>query len=162
MPDTRQTPHTPTPCRRNWLGPALVLIYFGACVMSVVHAASIDDPKGQAVWLQAPLWLTPGPLLELLPSLPWPNSYDTWRLNTLLRYPAAIAFTATALFLVGSVLGHLGSRSARLGAGVGAILGLGAAALGFFITHGGSYAWFALSAIGALAGVLVHHQRSSP
>jgi len=92
---------------RNRLGLVLVPSYFGHCIAAVAYAATIGDPKGQAVWLSAPLWLTPSWLLHLMPTVSGPKSYGTWHLQTLVQFPTAFTFSSVMLYAAGALLRRL-------------------------------------------------------
>ncbi len=146
----------------NRLGLLLVLAFFAHAIASVAYAATIDDPKGQAVWLAVPLMLTPSWLFDMLPTITGPKSHSTWYLQTIVRYPVGFAFTSILLYIVGFVLQrfwHIGFRSA---VAVGAFIGLWFGALWFMVTAnhpaGYSVSWFALGIVGALLSALIYRK----
>jgi len=144
---------------RNRLGLALVLGYFGHCIAAVAYAAAIDDPKGQAVWLSAPLWLTPPWLFELMPTVAGPHSYETWHLQTLVRFPMAFAFSSIMLYASGALLQRVWAVGLRSAAAVGLLLGLLLGGLWFFVTHAHNPLWLSLSLLGGLASATLYAKR---
>ena len=144
---------------RNRLGLALVLLYFGHCIAAVAYAATIDDPKGQAVWLSAPLWLTPPWFLQLMPTVSGPKSSATWHLQTLVQYPTAFAFASVALYACGASLERVWAVGPRFAAAVGALLGFALGGLWFLATHAGNPLWFSLSPLGGLVSAGLYAKR---
>lgn len=150
---------------RNRLGLFLVVAYFAHAIASVAFAATVDDPKGQAVWLAAPLILAPSWLFDLLPSVSGPKSYATWYLQLLVRYPTGFAFTSTAFYLAGWLLQRLWFLGLWWAVAVGGFIGLLFGALWFIATanHPGfhSVSWFALGFAGALLSALLYFRVSN-
>ena len=144
---------------RNRLGLALVLVYYAHCVAAVAYAATIEDPKGQAVWLSAPLWLTPSWLLNLMPTVPGAKSYETWHLQTLVQFPMAFAFTSVMLFAGGALLQRIWAVGLRAATVVGLLLGLLLGGLWFFVTHGNNPLWFSLALLGGFASATLYAKR---
>jgi len=144
---------------RNRLGLALVLIYYGHCIAAVVYAATIDDPKGQAVWFSAPLWLTPSWLLNLMPTVPGSKSYETCHLQTLVQFPMAFAFTTAIIFAGGALLQRIWEVGLRSATAVGLVLGLLLGGLWFFVTHEHNPMWLFLALVGAFASAALHAKR---
>ena len=146
---------------RNRLGLALVLAYFAHVIASVAYAATItDDPKGQAVWLAAPIMFTPSWLFDLLPSVTGPRSYATWHLQTLVRYPVGFSFCCIVLYLTGGLFQRIWLIGRWSSAAVGASIGLAFGSLWFVVTtnHSAIHSafWFALGPVGALLGFFLH------
>lgn len=138
------------------LGVVLVLLYYGHCIAAVIHAAGMDDPKGQAVWLSAPLWLTPTWLLDLIPDGSGARSYETWRLQTLVQFPVAFASTTIILLMGGALpqrIWAFGQRSAIL---VGLILGLLLGGFWYLVTSEQNPMLLLLAPLGAIASGVMH------
>lgn len=144
---------------RNRLGLTLVLVYYAHCVAAVAYAATIEDPKGQAVWLSAPLWLTPSWLLNLMPTLPDTKSYETWHLQALVQFPMAFTFTSGMLYGCGALLQRIWAVGLRSATAVGLLLGLLLGGLWFFITHGSNPLWLSLTLLGGFASATLHTKR---
>jgi hypothetical protein len=144
---------------RNRLGLALVLTYYGHCIAAVAYAATISDLKGQAVWLSAPLWLTPSWLLNLMPTVSGPKSYATWHLQTLVRLPLAFTFTSVMFYASGALLQRIWVVGLRSATAVGLFLGLLLGGLWFLVTHGNSPLWFFLTLLGGLVSAALYVKR---
>ena len=144
---------------RNRLGLALVLVYYGHCIAAVAYGATMDDPKGQAVWLSAPLWLTPSWLLNLMPAVPGSKSYETWHQQTLVQFPMAFAFTSVVLYGGGALLQRIWAVGLRSATAVGLFLGLLLGGLWFFVTHSSNPLWLSLALVGALASATLYAKR---
>lgn len=136
----------------NRLGLTLVLVYFGHCIAAVAYGATIDDPEGQAVWLSAPLWLTPPWLLQLIPTVSGPKSYAQWHLQILVQFPVAFSFTSVSLYACGALLQLIWAVGPRFAAAVGGLLGLFVGGLWFLITHTHNPLWLSLAPLGGLVG----------
>lgn len=144
---------------RNRLGLALVLLYYGHCIAAVAYAATMDDPKGQVVWLSAPLWLTPSWLLNLMPTMLGSKSNETWHLQTLVQFPMAFTFTSVTLYAGGALLQRIWAVGMRSATAIGLFLGLLLGGLWFFVTHGNNPLWFALALLGGLASATLYAKR---
>ncbi|WP_255990473.1 hypothetical protein [Chitinolyticbacter albus] len=136
---------------RNRLRLAIVLIYYAHCIAAVAYAATIADPKGQAVRLSAPLWLTPSCLLDLMPTVPGIKSNETWQLQTLVQLPMAFTFSSVVLYAADTLLQKIWVIDWRSATAVGLFLGLLLGGLWFFVTHGNHLIWLTLSLLGGLA-----------
>jgi|GEM_PF-3270244 len=142
------------------LGLLLVVAYFAHAIGSVVYASTLDDAKGQAIWLAMPLLLTPTALYDLLPPLVSPDPKLTWHIALLVRYPIAMAFSATLLFWSGVLLEQLWRKSIASGIGVGVFVGTGFSLLWFFITRGHyAYLWLALIPVAGYCAYGLHPHR---
>lgn len=144
---------------RNRLGLAIVLIYYAHCIAAVAYATTIADPKGQAVWLSAPLWLTPSCLLDLMPTVPDTKSYATWKLQMLVQLPMAFAFSSAMLYAAGALLQKIWAIDWRSATAVGLFLGLLLGELWFFVTHGNHLIWLPLPLLGGLASATFYAKR---
>jgi len=146
---------------RNRLGLALILVYYAHCIAATAYAATIADPKGQAVWLSAPLWLTPSWLLNVMPTVPGTSSYERWHLQTLVRFPLAFAFTSVMFYVAGAFLQRVWSVSLRSAAAVGLLLGLLLGGLWFVITHSSNPLWFSFALLGVFASTAIYAKNTN-
>ncbi len=148
---------------RHHLGIFLVLLYYAHCVMAMFYAATIIDPKGQAVWLSAPLWLTPPSLLQFMPLIGGEQSHERWVLQTLIYFPAGFAFTSISLYGVGAVLQRIWELGLYFAVAVGASLGFFLGWLWFAITHEQNLLWFSTPLISGLISALIfRHDAQRP
>lgn len=144
---------------RNRLGIFLVVSYFGHVIVSVAYAATLADTKAQSLWLTVPLSLTPNLVFELLPKISGPQSLETWRLQTLIKYPLGMAFASVELALAGWVLQRIWQVNFVFGLLVGGGIGLGFGGLWYLFTSAKSPSWFALGIVGMLFTLLTHPNR---
>ncbi|WP_230968849.1 hypothetical protein [Nitrogeniibacter aestuarii] len=146
---------------RNRLGLLLVVLYYAHCIAAMTHVATMDDAKGQAVWLSAPLWLTPPVLLDLMPDVTLTAPDTRWHLQTLVRLPVAFLFTSILMFVAGLGLTWLWKKGLGFATAVGTLLGLGVGMLWFLLTGSRDEAWFLLSLAGGGLSALVYRASRS-
>ncbi|MCZ4306043.1 hypothetical protein O4G98_15015 [Zoogloeaceae bacterium G21618-S1] len=139
----------------------LVVAYLAHAIASVVHTATMPDPKSQAVWLLMPLILTPDWLFDWLPPIAAAASGEHFLFQTVIRYPVGIAFSITVLYALGGILERIWLATFWSGVLVSVLLGLAFGLLWFWVTGANASGWMVSGVLAGGLACLLHPRRPS-